>query len=278
MEPWERLRADSLVFEDRDLLALNKPAGISVVGERSGTDLLRLAKEAGEYVNPIHRIDKATSGLILLAKNSKFHGTVTRQFAKRSVLKAYLAITKSTDLPEFGVIDLPVMTASNARVRIAALRDDIRHDEESNRWYVRDFDVYKHVRSYPSQTIFARLFETESNSVVLLRPVTGRRHQIRVHLAWIGHPINGDPLFDKKAAARGERTALHSWALTFQMSDTSDSKTSLTAAPGNDFWTPIERASDPGTVSTIIADARDRFSELDSVYLDVLQSLSIKEK
>ena len=90
---WPELRSGTVLFEDDAALVLNKPAGLSVMGERHGTDLVRLAEAAGETVIPVHRIDKNTSGAILFAKALRFHGDLTRQFNKRTVEKAYLAVT-----------------------------------------------------------------------------------------------------------------------------------------------------------------------------------------
>ena len=207
---WSELRAECTIFEDDAILVLNKPAGISLVGERHGTDLLKLAKESGETVIPAHRVDKVTSGLVLFAKRIDIHGGLTRQFAKRTVEKAYLAIIRPAGILEEGTVDLPLMTASSARVRVAAERSRILLDERTSRWYVAPEDIYTHTRSYPSRTTFRKVLEEPDNSLLIVRPVTGRRHQIRVHLAWIGYPIEGDPLFDKHASANGVRTALHS--------------------------------------------------------------------
>ena len=77
------------------------------MGERHDTDLVRLAGEAGEKLYPAHRIDKVTSGALLLARELRFHGDLTRQFSQRTAGKVYLAITRSTGLPEHGTIDLP---------------------------------------------------------------------------------------------------------------------------------------------------------------------------
>ena len=96
---WAQLRAGHVAFEDEAVLVLNKPAGISVTGERHETDLVRLARDAGEELFPVHRIDKVTSGAVLLAKELPWHGGLTRQFSKQTVAKAYLAITSAGGLP-----------------------------------------------------------------------------------------------------------------------------------------------------------------------------------
>src|ERR1700704_1986292 len=97
---WAQIRAAAVLYEDDAALVLNKPVGLSVMGERHDTDLVRLAAEAGETLYPAHRIDKVTSGVILFAKELRWHGDLTRQFNKRTVEKTYLALTSATGLPE----------------------------------------------------------------------------------------------------------------------------------------------------------------------------------
>ncbi|WP_194817842.1 RluA family pseudouridine synthase [Nocardia sp. XZ_19_385] len=239
---WAELRERYLVSEDAAILALNKPAGISVTGERHDTDLVELAAAAGETLYPVHRIDKVTSGLILLARELGAHGQLTRQFNKQTADKAYLAIVEGADLPDRGVLDLPLSVGRKNRVRIAAPREAIR-ESGSGRWYVDDADLLA-TKNYPSLTHFATVARTEEHAVLLLRPVSGRRHQIRVHLAWIGHPIVGDPLFDKSGTH--PRAHLHSWRLGLAAPWRTPPELALEATPGPDFWTPVEL--DPAAV------------------------------
>ena len=98
------------------------------MGERHDTDLVRLAEEAGEKLYPAHRIDKVTSGVLLLAKDLALHGDLTRQFNRRTVDKVYLAITATTGLPDRGTIELPLSVGRKNRVRVAANRAAIAFD------------------------------------------------------------------------------------------------------------------------------------------------------
>ncbi|UGT71645.1 RNA pseudouridine synthase [Nocardia gipuzkoensis] len=237
---WSQLRARSLVDEDAAILALHKPAGISVTGERHDTDLVELAAAAGETLYPVHRIDKVTSGLILFAKELRAHGELTRQFNKQTADKAYLAVVAATDLPDTGVFDLPLSVGRKNRVRIAAPRESIRHS--AGRWFVDDADLLP-AKNYPSLTHFVTVLRGPAHTVLALRPVTGRRHQIRVHLAWTGHPIVGDPLFDRSGAH--QRTYLHSWRLTLAASWRTPPELSLTADPDTDFWRPLGESTAP---------------------------------
>jgi tRNA pseudouridine32 synthase / 23S rRNA pseudouridine746 synthase len=276
---WTELRAGAVLFEDDTALVLNKPPGVSVMGERHGTDLARLAEEAGEPVFPVHRIDKNTSGAILFAKQLRHHGDLTRQFNRRTVEKVYLAVVSAaatdagsaTDaaraaLPEVGVVDLPLSVGRKNRVRVAGNRADIGFDAATARWSLTAGAEFDHVKTYPSQSLLTdvtagsdrattgsgtatadagasdvgsgTMHSTDAaHRLLAVAPLTGRRHQIRVHLAWIGHPIIGDPLFDRTAAASGLRTYLHAWRLGF---DTADGKrVDVTAPPDADFWQPL---------------------------------------
>lgn len=238
---WREVRATSVLLEDDKVLVLDKPAGISVMGERHGTDLVELAEEAGERLFPAHRVDKVTSGAVLFAKDVATHGGLTRQFNKRTVDKAYLVVTATAGLPDRGTVELPLSVGRKNRVRIAAAREAIRFDEAADRWWVAEDDLLD-VKNYPSTTHFRTLWSDGRHSVLVARPVTGRRHQIRVHLAWIGHPILGDPLFDKAAAAAGLRTHLHSWRLGFDASWRDGSRVDVAADPDDGFWEPLAGA------------------------------------
>jgi tRNA pseudouridine32 synthase / 23S rRNA pseudouridine746 synthase len=97
--------------------------------------------------------------------------------------------------------------------------------------------VLTQTRTYPSLTTFARLWQDERHTLLLVRPATGRRHQIRVHLAWIGHPVEGDPLFRGAGAPAGARTTVE-------------------APPGADFWAPLRGRLPGGTSAAVLERAR----------------------
>jgi tRNA pseudouridine32 synthase / 23S rRNA pseudouridine746 synthase len=260
---WHDLRSSSLLSEDAAILALDKPSGISVMGERHDTDIVELAQGSGEQLYPVHRIDKATSGVILFAKDLSRHGGLTRQFNKRTVDKAYLVVTETTGLPEEGTVELPLSAGRKGRIRIAAQREAIRSERERagggagglGRWWVADEDLLD-TRRYPSTTVFRRVFEGTRHSLLVVRPVTGRRHQIRVHLAWIGHPVLGDPLFDKAAAREGTRTFLHSWRLGFDADWLGGERVALEAAPSADFFAPLSGELAAQDALKLLADVR----------------------
>jgi len=235
---WAKLRAERTLAETEEYLVLDKPAGVSVTGERHETDLVRIAKEAGEQLIPVHRIDKVTSGVVLLARTQAAHGPLTRQFALRTVHKTYLAITRSLGLPPAGTVDLPLCVGRKNRIRVGAPREDITFDPEAARWSVPEASVRS--RSYPSLTTFTRAWEGGRHTLMALYPTTGRRHQIRVHLAWIGHPIAGDPLFpapDGPSSDGAVRTCLHAWRLSFD--DAQGRRVTVSTEPTGEFWAPV---------------------------------------
>jgi tRNA pseudouridine32 synthase / 23S rRNA pseudouridine746 synthase len=250
---WSEFREKILLWEDDFALAVNKPPGLSVMGERHDTDLVTLAAEAGERLWWVNRIDKVTSGAVILAKSLESHGTLTRQFAKRSVDKAYIAICQPGGLPARGTIDLPLMTAGSGRVRVASERQHIEYDPAKGLWYVAPSFLLPR-KNYPSRTGYINLWDDGGSVAVLAIPETGRRHQIRVHLAWIGHAILGDPLFSKKADRPQPRTYLHSFRIIFATPGPRSRRVELQAVPDIDFWNPISKRM-PNTSDELLAAA-----------------------
>ncbi len=258
-EGWPEIRRRSALLDDEDVLVIDKPADVSVVGERHDTDLMRMAKDAGEWLMPAHRIDKVTSGVVVLAKSLPVHADLARQFNRRTVGKAYLALVRNTGLPgqrpvlpERGEIELPLSVGRKSRVRVAAPRETIT--ASAGRWHVAESDVLPKVRTYPSTTLFGTVWRDERHTLLVVRPVTGRRHQIRVHLAWIGHPIEGDPLFDRQNASGTPRTCLHSWRIAFDRGWGDGSRVTVSAPPGDAFWAPVRDRLE-GTVEETTAHA-----------------------
>ena len=231
MTTWAELRDGRVAHADAAMLVLDKPAGWSVTGERHDTDLVRVAREAGEELWPAHRIDKVTSGLVVFGRTLAAQGDLTRQWALRTVDKTYLALTATTGLPDRGVVELPLSVGRKNRVRIAAARDAIVRDGDT--WAAPAAAVLDGVSTYPSTTTFERLAVDDTHTLLAVTPTTGRRHQIRVHLAWIGHPIVGDPLFDRHATTR---VGLHAWRLALDAVGAPDGRRlALEAPPPPDF-------------------------------------------
>ncbi len=229
---WNELHRTRTVHEDEHVIVLDKPEGISVTGERHGTDVVRLAAAEGTKLRPVHRIDKVTSGLVVLALTPAAHSDLTRQFTLRQVRKEYLAVLVGADLPDRGEIDLPLVTASSGRVRIAAPRDTIGWDEDAACFGVPDRVIDTSRRVFDSLTTFEVRARDEAGDLALvaLGPRTGRRHQIRVHAAWVGHPVAGDPLF-RSTSRPGEfgRTMLHAHRLSITLPWIDDEPTNFEA-------------------------------------------------
>ncbi len=192
----------------------------------------------------MHRIDKVTSGVVLLARTLAAHGPLTRQFADRTAAKGYLAVVEGDGLPERWTVDLPLGVGRKNRVRIAAPRERLRFDEATATWTVDPADVLTGKSTYPSRTDVHRLLSTGGRTLVLALPRTGRRHQIRVHLAWTGTAIVGDPLFRTPGAAPATRTHLHSWRLDLPATDLA-----LGAEPDQEFLAPL---GDPATTTAAV--------------------------
>ena len=190
-----------VLFEDEHLLLVNKPSGLlSVRGRREEhqDSVQARAESLYPFVGIVHRLDMSTSGLMLLAKTSGALKQLHRQFSERKVSKIYLA--KVFGIPENkkGVINLPLITD----------------------WPNRPKQKVCYEMGKPSETVFRVLEENNEFSLLELTPVTGRSHQLRVHLAELGHPILGDKFYAHDTAYKASpRLALHAFHLAFQHPD-----------------------------------------------------------
>jgi len=186
----------AVVHEDAWLLVIDKPAGLVVhpgAGRTQGTlvnALLHLVKDlsgVGGVLRPgiVHRLDRGTSGLLVVAKDDETHRALVRQFAGRTVEKEYLAIVHGVPRPGTGTIDLPVG------------RDPVHRQKMSTRAR----------RGRPARSDYQVVEALDGAALLRLRIHTGRTHQIRVHLASLGHPVVGDPLYGGKRAPSSRRPA-----------------------------------------------------------------------
>jgi 23S rRNA pseudouridine1911/1915/1917 synthase len=194
----------SILFEDEDLIVLNKPAGVSVhpgAGRKSGTmvDVLRshsanLSGVGGESrPGIVHRLDKQTSGCLVVAKNDRTHLDLSRQFAARTVEKVYLALVAGKLRKNAGQIDAAIARHRVHRTKMAVAR-------EGGREARTDFRV---LRSGAEASLIECILHS------------GRTHQIRVHLQHLGHPILGDTVYAGRRAGNYPRQMLHAWKLAF---------------------------------------------------------------
>ena len=176
-----------IVYEDDDLLVINKPSGMVVhpaAGHYTGTLvnalLYHFSIESKDKIRPgiVHRLDKDTSGVMLVAKNEWTHERLSDMISKKDVKRHYLAIVNGLIKHDTGTIDAPIGRDPNNRQQMTVTdinaKDAITH--------------FRVLKQYKENTLLECILET------------GRTHQIRVHLAYIGYPVNNDPTYCKKKA------------------------------------------------------------------------------
>ena len=203
-----------IVFEDEHLLVVDKPAGLVVhpaAGNCDGTLVNALLHHCdgslsgiGGVARPgiVHRIDKDTSGLLVVAKHDVAHEGLARQFAAHSIDRRYLAIVNGVPTAKDGTVDAPLARSSANRKKIAIVEGD---------------------RGKRAVTHWKRLNVLRDAALVECRLETGRTHQVRVHMASIGHPLVGDPVYGRSGKTHGktlkelqfQRQALHATELGF---------------------------------------------------------------
>jgi 23S rRNA-/tRNA-specific pseudouridylate synthase len=194
-----------LIHDCADFVAVNKPAGVSFLKDRSGAACLwdALPEIIGGKPYQVHRLDKGTSGVLLVARNAEAQKRLAAMFLNRSARKYYLCWLVGK-LADQGLIDLPLKKGRKSRYRVAGNRADIVHDEAG--WQL----AARSEKGLDSQTRIRPLLVGE-RTLLLAQPKTGRSHQLRVHLSWIGHPIIGDHLYGRPAdpAQQADRLQLH---------------------------------------------------------------------
>jgi 23S rRNA pseudouridine1911/1915/1917 synthase len=200
----EQIKLD-VIFEDDDLLVLNKPAGIVMhpgAGHQAHTLVNALLAHCqnlsgiGGKERPgiVHRLDKETSGALVVAKNDATHRDLSSQFAARTMTKIYLALVAGILRKTSGVIDKAIARHPVHRQRMSIARRQGRSAKTE----------YRVIRS------------GEEISLVECILHSGRTHQIRVHLHHLGHPVLGDKLYGGKRAGDYPRQMLHAWKLAFR--------------------------------------------------------------
>ena len=194
-----------ILFEDDDLLVVNKPAGVVMhpgAGHAQHTLVNALLAHCtnlsgiGGRERPgiVHRLDKETSGCLVVAKNDVTHRDLSKQFAARTMLKIYLALVAGIPRKSTGVIDAAIARHPVHRQRMSIARRQGRAAKTE----------YRVLRSGADMS----LLECTLHS--------GRTHQIRVHLHHLGHPVLGDKLYGGKRAGAFPRQMLHAWKLAFR--------------------------------------------------------------
>jgi RluA family pseudouridine synthase len=230
-----------IIQGDDHILVVDKPAGVSIAHERSDDfDLLsKLRQDAacGDSLRLVHRLDKDTSGVLLLAKNLEAQRHLSLQFEHRQVRKLYLAIVSGCPADQEGSIDRPIAPDRRGRNRVQINAD----------------------KGKAAVTRWRRLARFRSASLLVCKPLTGRTHQIRVHLQAAGFPLLVDPIYGRGEAfclssiktdyrrKQGEqerpllsRCSLHAVSLTFRHPAT-DGIMNTEAAPAKDFRLALDK-------------------------------------
>jgi 23S rRNA pseudouridine1911/1915/1917 synthase len=226
-----------IVYEDEDIIVVNKPAGMVVhpaYGHRTGTlvnaVLAHCPNLAGAEsdLRPgiVHRLDKDTSGLIIVAKHDSARQHLQRQFKRREVRKVYMALVEGRLEPARGVIEAPIGRDKKRRKRMAVVEGGREARTEYRVVEYFDDKAGKGSRSY---------------TLVEAEPKTGRTHQVRVHFASIGHPVAGDLVygFRKQRLSGLRRQFLHAGTLGFRL-PSSNEYIELTAELPDDLRAVLE--------------------------------------
>ncbi len=201
----------TILYEDDDLLVIDKPSGLTVhpaPGHSAHTLVnavlshLSSLPDTSDWQRPgiVHRLDKDTSGVMLIAKSSTAYKNLTDQFRSRSVMKRYQVLVKGHLSPAEGVIEAPLGRDPRHRQRMAVV------EESKGREAKTEYSVIRYVGDY---------------TLLEVRPETGRTHQIRVHLKAIGYPVAGDKVYGVKSPHLS-RQFVHASLLGFRLPSTGD--------------------------------------------------------
>lgn len=207
-----------IVYEDDDVLVVNKPQGMVVhpaPGHPQDTLVNALLYHSplstiNGVIRPgiVHRIDKDTSGLLMVAKNDQAHISLAAQLQAKTSHREYLALVHGVIKEDKGTIDAPIARAKNDRKKQAVVA--------GGKHAVTHFEVLERFNEY---TLIKCILET------------GRTHQIRVHMKYIGHPVAGDPLYGPKKTLKGHGQFLHAALLGFKHPRTGEQMTFTTPLP-----------------------------------------------
>lgn len=217
-----------ILYEDEDVAVVNKPCGMVVhpaPGNETGTlvNALLYAMDdlsgIGGVKRPgiVHRLDKDTSGLLMIAKNDQAHESLSGQLRERTMDKRYLAVVDGEMKEPSGRIEQPVARSKKDRKKMAI--------DPEGRYALTEWTLKENLRG-------AALLEVHI--------LTGRTHQIRVHMQSIHHPVAGDPIYGAKNGVKAPRLMLHAWRLSFTHPRTGE-RLSFCAEPPEAFVRTLEK-------------------------------------
>ncbi|MEN6312571.1 MAG: RluA family pseudouridine synthase, partial [Acidobacteriota bacterium] len=189
--------APRVLFENEAVLAVDKPEGVVSISEAGKGGLPELLRELGVFggrLYPVHRLDREASGVIVFAKDPAMHRFLNGEFDRHAVRKTYLALVHGLISSNRGIINKPIREFGSGRMGV----DDKRGKASST-----EFKVYQRLRGF---------------TLVRAYPLTGRRHQIRVHLYSLGHPIVGDLKYGERTLQeKFPRLMLHAFEIEFDL-------------------------------------------------------------
>ncbi len=255
-EPDALLRAEDIdvevLYEDEDVVVVNKPAGLVVHpahGHKTGTlvnaMLGRIASRTGrESGRPgiVHRLDKDTSGVMIVAKNDVAQLALSRQLQQQRFAKEYLALVGGDPGATDVVVEAPLQRDADDRRRMVVRAGG----REATTRFRRIASWKNNAGQTPSPA-------GERVSLLLVQPVTGRTHQIRVHLAYAHFPIVGDPVYGRRGDTSGlGRQFLHAWRLTARLPHGGERTFTAPLAP--DLRAYLERLGTPVTKTPMLAE------------------------
>lgn len=268
-----------VLYEDEYMMALNKQANLVVHparGQWTGTLVNGLAWYGSKWstINGtwrpgiLHRLDRNTTGVILIAKADEAHWRLARQFENRTIQKTYLAICHGVPPMQNDVINMPI-----GKDRYVREKQAVRKIENGGREAVTFYEVLQTLQTPPGQEVFRFQKSTFANdqhyktpggafTLIKLSPKTGRTHQLRVHLSCIGNPIVGDTMYGGQIVAENvppdtpepfifARQALHAYEITFTHPVSLESMTITAPLPADmkRLWSLIKKASGEQSVS-----------------------------